>query len=206
VVVVATDDEVAMTTAGGDDDAPVEETRAQPDSNMKHTSDVKPAVLHQKKQRTVVDAPPQSQSNTKGNAQVVKELRTKVHSVEHEKKELARQLESTQKTAELARKRGEKLHAAGAALKEKDSELDRLKKEIDELRRQKDEEQAARQELADCGTGMCVVCYDLPHHHAVVPCMHKVLCHGCREHHAGKLKVCPACRGPIDSWVQIYSQ
>jgi hypothetical protein len=49
---------------------------------------------------------------------------------------------------------------------------------------------------------MCVVCFDAPKDHAIVPCMHMCVCEACAQLLRDR---CPVCRGPIERIVHVFT-
>ena len=51
----------------------------------------------------------------------------------------------------------------------------------------------------------CVVCFDAPKDHAIVPCGHQCVCAGCAELLTNtRTPTCPVCRDPIQQTVKVF--
>jgi hypothetical protein len=52
---------------------------------------------------------------------------------------------------------------------------------------------------------MCVVCFDAPKDHLIVPCGHQCVCAGCAEQLTNtRTPTCPVCREPIQRTVKVF--
>jgi hypothetical protein len=52
---------------------------------------------------------------------------------------------------------------------------------------------------------MCVVCFDAPKDHLVLPCKHLCVCAGCAEQLTNtRTPTCPVCRGPIRETMKVF--
>ena len=52
---------------------------------------------------------------------------------------------------------------------------------------------------------MCVVCFDAPKDHAIVPCGHQCVCASCAEQLTKtRTPTCPVCRGPIRETMKVF--
>jgi predicted amidophosphoribosyltransferase len=52
---------------------------------------------------------------------------------------------------------------------------------------------------------MCVVCFDAPKDHLIVPCGHQCVCAGCAEQLINtRTPTCPVCREPIQQTVKVF--
>jgi hypothetical protein len=52
---------------------------------------------------------------------------------------------------------------------------------------------------------MCVVCFDAPKDHAIVPCGHMCVCARCAEQLTKtRTPMCPVCRGPIIQTMKVF--
>jgi hypothetical protein len=52
---------------------------------------------------------------------------------------------------------------------------------------------------------MCVVCFDAPKDHLIVPCGHQCVCAGCAEQLTNtRTPTCPVCREPIQQTVKVF--
>jgi hypothetical protein len=52
---------------------------------------------------------------------------------------------------------------------------------------------------------MCVVCFDAPKDHAIVPCGHQCVCARCAEQLTKtRTPMCPVCRGPIQQTMKVF--
>jgi hypothetical protein len=52
---------------------------------------------------------------------------------------------------------------------------------------------------------MCVVCFDAPKDHLIVPCGHQCVCAGCAELLTKtRTPTCPVCREPIQQTVKVF--
>jgi hypothetical protein len=58
---------------------------------------------------------------------------------------------------------------------------------------------------ADAEETMCVVCFDAPKDHLIVPCGHQCVCARCAEQLTNtRTPTCPVCRGPIRETVKVF--
>lgn len=62
-------------------------------------------------------------------------------------------------------------------------------------------EDTPMEETATSPLGICVVCDDAPRTHAITPCGHVVYCAACAEF---DVKLCPICRGPVVTKMQLF--
>ena len=52
---------------------------------------------------------------------------------------------------------------------------------------------------------MCVVCFDAPKDHLVLPCKHLCVCEACAEQLTKtRTPMCPVCRGPIRETMKVF--
>ena len=52
---------------------------------------------------------------------------------------------------------------------------------------------------------MCVVCFDAPKDHIIVPCGHMCVCASCAEQLTKtRTPTCPVCREPIRETVKVF--
>jgi hypothetical protein len=52
---------------------------------------------------------------------------------------------------------------------------------------------------------MCVVCFDAPKDHIIVPCGHQCVCEACAEQLTNtRTPMCPVCRGPIIQTMKVF--
>ena len=52
---------------------------------------------------------------------------------------------------------------------------------------------------------MCVVCFDAPKDHIIVPCGHQCVCARCAEQLTNtRTPMCPVCRGPIRETMKVF--
>jgi hypothetical protein len=51
---------------------------------------------------------------------------------------------------------------------------------------------------------LCVVCFDAPKDHAIVPCMHVCACEVCAERLLQSPATCPVCREPIHRTTRVF--
>ena len=52
---------------------------------------------------------------------------------------------------------------------------------------------------------MCVVCFDAPKDHIIVPCGHQCVCASCAEQLTNtRTPTCPVCRGPIRETMKVF--
>jgi hypothetical protein len=57
----------------------------------------------------------------------------------------------------------------------------------------------------DAEETMCVVCFDAPKDHLIVPCGHQCVCAGCAELLTKtRTPTCPVCREPIQQTVKVF--
>jgi hypothetical protein len=57
----------------------------------------------------------------------------------------------------------------------------------------------------DAEETMCVVCFDAPNDHAIVPCGHVCVCEACAEQLTKtRTPMCPVCRGPIRETMTVF--
>ena len=57
----------------------------------------------------------------------------------------------------------------------------------------------------DAEETMCVVCFDAPKDHLVLPCKHLCVCEACAEQlTTTKTPMCPVCRGPIQQTMKVF--
>jgi hypothetical protein len=57
----------------------------------------------------------------------------------------------------------------------------------------------------DAEETMCVVCFDAPKDHAIVPCGHQCVCGACAEQLAKtRTPTCPVCREPIRETMKVF--
>jgi hypothetical protein len=57
----------------------------------------------------------------------------------------------------------------------------------------------------DAEETMCVVCFDAPKDHAIVPCGHQCVCAACAEQLTKTMTpTCPVCRGPIQQTMKVF--
>jgi hypothetical protein len=57
----------------------------------------------------------------------------------------------------------------------------------------------------DAEETMCVVCFDAPKDHLIVPCGHQCVCARCAEQLTKtRTPMCPVCRGPIQQTVKVF--
>jgi hypothetical protein len=57
----------------------------------------------------------------------------------------------------------------------------------------------------DAEETMCVVCFDAPKDHAIVPCGHQCVCARCAEQLTKtRTPLCPVCRGPIRETMKVF--
>jgi hypothetical protein len=57
----------------------------------------------------------------------------------------------------------------------------------------------------DAEETMCVVCFDAPKDHLIVPCGHQCVCAGCAEQLTNtRTPTCPVCREPIQRTVKVF--
>jgi uncharacterized coiled-coil protein SlyX len=57
----------------------------------------------------------------------------------------------------------------------------------------------------DAEETMCVVCFDAPKDHIIVPCGHQCVCAGCAEQLTKtRTPSCPVCRGPIERTMRVF--
>jgi hypothetical protein len=57
----------------------------------------------------------------------------------------------------------------------------------------------------DAEETMCVVCFDAPKDHAIVPCGHVCVCEACAEQLTKtRTPMCPVCRGPIRETMKVF--
>jgi hypothetical protein len=127
--------------------------------------------------------------------------------------------------AERARAAAEEAAAAAAVKAAAAAERARVaaKAEVVEaVKRQKLEERLAalaletQQVQAELGSGsgtpqpgaeetMCVVCFDAPKDHLIVPCKHLCVCEACAEQLTNtRTPTCPVCRGPIRETMKVF--
>jgi hypothetical protein len=58
---------------------------------------------------------------------------------------------------------------------------------------------------SDAEEMQCVVCFDAPKDHLIVPCGHQCVCAGCAEQLTNtRTPTCPVCRGPIRETVKVF--
>jgi hypothetical protein len=57
----------------------------------------------------------------------------------------------------------------------------------------------------DAEETMCVVCFDAPKDHLIVPCGHQCVCAGCAEQLTNtRTPTCPVCREPIRETMKVF--
>ena len=57
----------------------------------------------------------------------------------------------------------------------------------------------------DAEETMCVVCFDAPKDHIIVPCGHMCVCARCAEQLTKtRTPLCPVCRGPILQTMKVF--
>jgi hypothetical protein len=57
----------------------------------------------------------------------------------------------------------------------------------------------------DAEETMCVVCFDAPKDHIMVPCGHQCVCARCAEQLTKtRTPMCPVCRGPILQTMKVF--
>jgi hypothetical protein len=57
----------------------------------------------------------------------------------------------------------------------------------------------------DAEETMCVVCFDAPKDHAIVPCGHVCVCEACAEQLTKtRTPSCPVCREPIQQTMKVF--
>jgi hypothetical protein len=57
----------------------------------------------------------------------------------------------------------------------------------------------------DAEETMCVVCFDAPKDHIIVPCGHQCVCEACAEQLTNtRTPLCPVCRGPIRETMKVF--
>ena len=57
----------------------------------------------------------------------------------------------------------------------------------------------------DAEETMCVVCFDAPKDHIIVPCGHQCVCARCAEQLTKtRTPMCPVCRGPIQQTMKVF--
>ena len=57
----------------------------------------------------------------------------------------------------------------------------------------------------DAEETMCVVCFDAPKDHIIVPCGHQCVCARCAEQLTKtRTPMCPVCRGPIRETMKVF--
>jgi hypothetical protein len=57
----------------------------------------------------------------------------------------------------------------------------------------------------DAEETMCVVCFDAPKDHIIVPCGHQCVCEACAEQLTKtRTPMCPVCRGPIQQTMKVF--
>jgi E3 ubiquitin-protein ligase MUL1 len=57
----------------------------------------------------------------------------------------------------------------------------------------------------DAEETMCVVCFDAPKDHLVLPCKHLCVCEACAEQLTKtRTPMCPVCRGPIRETTKVF--
>ena len=57
----------------------------------------------------------------------------------------------------------------------------------------------------DAEETMCVVCFDAPKDHLVLPCKHLCVCEACAEQLTKtRTPMCPVCRGPIRETMKVF--
>jgi hypothetical protein len=65
--------------------------------------------------------------------------------------------------------------------------------------------QAAPASHPDAEETLCVVCFDAPKDHAIVPCKHLCVCGPCAEQLTKtRTPTCPVCRGPIRETMKVF--
>jgi hypothetical protein len=127
--------------------------------------------------------------------------------------------------AERARAAAEEAEAAAAVKAAAAAERARVAAEAEVAeavkRHQLEEELAAlavrtQQVQAELGSGsgtshsdaeetQCVVCFDAPKDHAIVPCGHQCVCAGCAEQLTKtRTPTCPVCREPIIQTMKVF--
>ena len=127
--------------------------------------------------------------------------------------------------AERARVAAEEAAAAAAVKAAAAAERARVVAEaeaVEAVKRQLLEERLAalalelQQVQAELGSGsgtpqpgaeetMCVVCFDAPKDHAIVPCGHQCVCARCAEQLTKtRTPMCPVCRGPIRETMKVF--
>jgi hypothetical protein len=64
---------------------------------------------------------------------------------------------------------------------------------------------AARAPQSDAEETQCVVCFDAPKDHLIVPCGHMCVCEACAEQLTKtRTPMCPVCRGPIRETMKVF--
>jgi len=64
---------------------------------------------------------------------------------------------------------------------------------------------AAPAPQSDAEETQCVVCFDAPKDHAIVPCGHVCVCEACAEQLTKtRTPMCPVCRGPIRETMKVF--
>ena len=57
----------------------------------------------------------------------------------------------------------------------------------------------------DAEETQCVVCFDAPKDHLVLPCKHLCVCEACAEQLTKtRTPMCPVCRGPIRETMKVF--
>jgi hypothetical protein len=80
-----------------------------------------------------------------------------------------------------------------------------LRMQTDARRVQEMQAQLGNSVVREDAETMCVVCFDAPKDHAIVPCGHQCVCAGCAEQLTKtRTPSCPVCRGPIERTMRVF--
>jgi hypothetical protein len=108
--------------------------------------------------------------------------------------------EATAEAAEAAERLQMEERTAALALRVQGDML-----ELQQMRAQLGVPPAAPAPHPDAEETMCVVCFDAPKDHLIVPCGHQCVCAGCAEQLTKtRTPTCPVCREPIQQTVKVF--
>jgi hypothetical protein len=78
--------------------------------------------------------------------------------------------------------------------------------EVQQMQAQLGVPPAAPAPQSDAEETLCVVCFDAPKQHAMVPCMHMCVCAACAQRLLQQRPArCPVCRAPIERTARVFT-
>jgi hypothetical protein len=164
----------------------------------------------QQRQRKVEEALRGAMAETKGSVEAVEEAMRaaakhvgcseSLAALVAEAKGMVEQARAAEAEAAAERLRMEERLAALALRMQRDA------LEVRQMQAQLGVPPAAPAPQSDAEETLCVVCFDAPKQHAMVPCMHMCVCAACAQRLLQQRPArCPVCRAPIERTARVFT-